>query len=993
MKKRILIADDNPTNLYLLETLLTGEGFEVTSAVNGKEALEKAVVDPPDLIITDVLMPVMDGFALCKQWKSDDKLKNIPFVIYTATYSGADNEDFALGLGADRFILKPQEPEVLLGLLEEMLKDNYHARQVDEKPLEEEIGFFKQYNEILFRKLEKKMSDLETANETLKTITERYRLSFQNVSDVIYMTDADLKILDMSPSVERIMGYKPEEFIGRYVTDLAPVFKPGDLEQAIKDIDLVLKGQSISSRMYEFIARDGSVRVGEVNASPIMQDDSVVGMIAVARDVTDRKQAEDKLKESERLYRELYDFLPIPAYEMDFDANLTFVNRAIYEVFRATEEDFKKGFKAWQLLSEGDVEKSRGNIERLLRGEQVGGTEYTLTRLDGSVFPAIVVSSLICRDGKPVGLRGVITDITARKRAEDELRRSEEKYRLLFDNASEAILVVQGGVIKFANRATFAISGYPEGRLISKPFSAFIHPADHERVYEYYRKRIAGEEVPANYTFRVETRDGSVKWVAIHAALIDWEGKAATLNFLSDITEKKRAEEALEAERTLLRNLIDNVPDRIYAKDRESRFIVCNEAMIRRMGLTSMNEIVGKSDFELLPREMAERFRADELKVIQSGVPIVNREEPLEIEDGRITRWNLATKAPLLDGSGNRVGIVGVGREITDLKLAEEALRRSEARFRSYFELPLIGIAITSPEKGWLEGNERLSSILGYSWEELKKLTWSELTYPGDLAADEAQFNRVLAGEIDGYMLEKRFIRKGGAVIWTSVAAGCVRKENGAVDYFVALVEDITERKESVNRLRKSLGATVQAMAVTVETRDPYTAGHQRRVSDLARAIATEMGLSTDQIEGIRMAAVIHDIGKLSVPSELLSMPRKLTDVEFSLIKIHAQSGYDILKDIEFPWPIARMVLEHHERMDGSGYPQGLTGEGILLESRIISVADVVEAMASHRPYRPTVGLAPALDEISGNRGTRYDPDAVDACLRLFREKRYRLAE
>ncbi len=200
------------------------------------------------------------------------------------------------------------------------------------------------------------------------------------------------------------------------------------------------------------------------------------------------------------------------------------------------------------------------------------------------------------------------------------------------------------------------------------------------------------------------------------------------------------------------------------------------------------------------------------------------------------------------------------------------------------------------------------------------------------------------------------------------------------------------ERQQAVEKLRKVLGATVQALALTAEVRDPYTAGHQQKVADLARAIAVEMGLSADQIDALRMAGTIHDIGKISVPAEILSMPRKLTDIEFSLIKTHAQNGYEILKDLEFPWPIARMVLEHHERIDGSGYPNKLAGDTLLLESRIIAVADVVEAMASHRPYRPGLGIDAALDEITRNRGILYDPEIVDACLKLFRDNSYKLS-
>jgi putative nucleotidyltransferase with HDIG domain len=187
--------------------------------------------------------------------------------------------------------------------------------------------------------------------------------------------------------------------------------------------------------------------------------------------------------------------------------------------------------------------------------------------------------------------------------------------------------------------------------------------------------------------------------------------------------------------------------------------------------------------------------------------------------------------------------------------------------------------------------------------------------------------------------------------------------------------------------LRKAMGATIQTLALTVETRDPYTAGHQKRVATLARAIAKEMVLPKNQIDGIRMAGAIHDIGKISVPAEILSKPTKLTEIEFSLIKTHAQSGYDILKDIDFPWPIARIVLEHHEKMDGSGYPNGLTENEILLESRILTVADVVEAVASYRPYRPALGVDKALNLISTESGTLYDTNVVETCLKLFHEK------
>jgi len=206
--------------------------------------------------------------------------------------------------------------------------------------------------------------------------------------------------------------------------------------------------------------------------------------------------------------------------------------------------------------------------------------------------------------------------------------------------------------------------------------------------------------------------------------------------------------------------------------------------------------------------------------------------------------------------------------------------------------------------------------------------------------------------------------------------------------YIMDMEKIIDERTEAVQeamkKLRKSMDGIIKAMSSTVEMRDPYTAGHQQRVADLAQSISVEMGLSKERIEGIRMAGLIHDLGKIAVPAEILTKPGKLSNIEFNLIKLHPQSGYDILKDIEFPWPIDKIVLQHHERMDGSGYPNGIQGKEILLESRIMAVADVVEAMASHRPYRVALGLGAAKEEIIKNKDILYDPTVVDACVKII---------
>ena len=324
------------------------------------------------------------------------------------------------------------------------------------------------------------------------------------------------------------------------------------------------------------------------------------------------------------------------------------------------------------------------------------------------------------------------------------------------------------------------------------------------------------------------------------------------------------------------------------------------------------------------------------------------------------------------------------------LLASEEKLQESEEKYRSIFENTTEGIFQTAPEGRFISVNPAMARIHGFSSPEEMVTSITNIGEQLYLnAEDRKRYREILEKSGTVRNFEVQVYRKDRSIIWTSTSSHIAKDATGKVLYFEGTVEEITERKQSEDKLRKSLGSIIQVLSLMLETRDPYTAGHQKRVSSLARSIAQEMNLSNDMIGNIRMAGTIHDIGKLSVPAEILSKPTKLTDVEFSLIKIHPQTGYDILKDVELPSPIARIVLQHHERIDGSGYPQGLKGEEIILEARIIAVADVVEAIASHRPYRPARGIDAALEEIRKNQGVLYDSAAVDACIRIFEEKSF----
>ena len=322
--------------------------------------------------------------------------------------------------------------------------------------------------------------------------------------------------------------------------------------------------------------------------------------------------------------------------------------------------------------------------------------------------------------------------------------------------------------------------------------------------------------------------------------------------------------------------------------------------------------------------------------------------------------------------------------------------RASEENFRNSLENSPLGIHIITADGQTLYANRALLDTHGYfSAAEMDSVPYQNRHTPETYAAFQERARKRKLGEPIPLRYEIDIVRKDGEIRRLLIHLGEVLW-NGERQ-FQLLCQDITERVQtekalqaSYNKLDKTLEAVIQTMALTVEMRDPYTAGHQHRVSGLAYAIAVEMKLPLEKIRGIRVVGAIHDIGKISVPAEILSKPGRITEAEFSIIKEHPKTGYDILKGIDFPWPLAQAVLQHHERMNGSGYPNRLSGESIILEARVIAVSDVVEAMASHRPYRPSLGIEKALEEISQKKGVLYDSAVVDACLKLFKEKGFK---
>ena len=500
----------------------------------------------------------------------------------------------------------------------------------------------------------------------------------------------------------------------------------------------------------------------------------------------------------------------------------------------------------------------------------------------------------------------------------------------------------------------------------------------------------------------------------------------------------------------ILHSIVEGLPIRAFWKDRDSRYLGCNTLFAIDAGFTRPDELIGKTDFDMGWKDLAEIYRADDLRVMESEVPKLAYEEPQTSPEGKII-WVRTSKVPLRDAEQDVIGILGVFEDITAHKQAEEIQKRLTRALRILSKCNQVLVHVQNEQELLDEicqlvvENGYLMAWVGFAENDAGK-TVRPVAQSGSRDEYLDRANITWADTERGQGPTGAAIRTGLTVVnqdylsnpkmapWreSAIKRGyqssaalpllCDNKVLGAFTLYapepsafipeeVTLLEELAndlafgivtlrtraerdriavERQQHAEILLRSMEDSIKAIAATVEARDPYTSGHQSRVSQLAVAISKEMGLPDETINGIGLAASVHDLGKISVPAEILSKPGGLTEVEFMLVKQHVQRGYDILKDIEFPWPLATNVWQHHERLDGSGYPQGLKGDQIMLGSRILAVADVVEAMASHRPYRPALGIEAALEEIELHRGTLYDQDVVDACIKLFHQRAYK---
>jgi len=765
----------------------------------------------------------------------------------------------------------------------------------------------------------------------------------------------------------------------------------------------------------------------------------------------ERKRIVEALRESEERFRSLTELSA--DYYWKQDEEFRYIERTSSSHEKGKfPTDAAIGKTRWELpalnMTESDWAAHRADLaaHKEFRGLEVkrplpdGETRW----ISGSGRP------IFDRDGRFKGYRGIGVDITERKQAEDRIRRLNRVYAVLSGINSLIVRVRdRDELFKEACRVAVEDGGFlmawlglvDQETMNVKPIAWHGVGADYiqmmpVRIRDHghvghgvsgmvvaQRRAIAVDDMTQDprVLLRKEALERGFHSLAILPLMVAEQAVgvlalyAGEIGFFDD-DEMKLLNE-LAGDISFALEGLDRERARRKAKARANEFLsIVNRSPIvfikwnisdkQPVELVSENIAdFGYSPEELLsgslkyidivhPEDLAktieERKRAE-----REGRPVIVREYRLLTRDRQI-RYVEDQTWPQRNKDGDITHYHSLIQDITARRLAEAELRAAEEQFRGLVEQSISGIWIIQ-DRRIAYANPRLAEIFGYaSPEELVGRDVLEVVAEKDRALVTENIRRRMDGEVKSIAYTLTGLRKDGTPVEIG-GQGTIASFHGR-PAIIGVLQDITERKHSEEEAARHLAELQQAMMATVrvastmgEMRDPYTSGHERRVGELSAAIGAELGLSEHQVEGLRVAGYLHDLGKIMVPSEILSKPGKISPIEFALIKEHAQQGYEILKDVNFPWPVALVALQHHERINGTGYPKGLKGDEIILEARILAVADTIEAMSSHRPYRPGLGIEAALAEIDQHRGTRYDTQAAEACLRLFREKGYQL--
>jgi PAS domain S-box-containing protein/putative nucleotidyltransferase with HDIG domain len=1069
---RIIVVDDEAELMSALCEMLVGQGYETAGFLTGAEALAVLKEREFDLLLTDLMMPGMDGIELIRAGLEIDP--NLIGIIMTG-HGTVQTAVEAMKTGAFDYILKPFKLNTLLPLLSRAMQvrnlrlENMQLKEtVAIHELGKAIAFSSDLNSILNKIADTALQQCSADEVSIMLPTK----SGRELYVAVVRGGRTENLGEHAPIEQGIAGWvarNRESVVFRgEINDprMAPIRPRNDIHIAVS-MPMLSQGKLVGVLNVNITKSHRQFTLGQLKALSIL--------VSIIAPILENTSLYIQIRKAEENYRSIFENAIEGIFQRSPDGRLISANPSFARIFGYNSpEDLMANVT--DFVHQVYVDPDRGaEFARLMDTEkEVRNFEYQARRKDGSQA-WISINGHAVRDENGVLLyyEGMSEDVTERKLSESRLKLAKdiletlnrpnnsikliedilhllkentgfeaigirlkeggdypyfvsngfpthfleaENHLCAFDDAGEIIRDSQGNAVLecmcgniLCGRTDTSLPFFTEGGSFwTNSTTKLLASTTEEERQVRTRNRCNSEGYESVALIPLRSGEEIIGLLQLN----DSRQNLFTLGmirFLEGIgasigvaVARRRSVEVLRESEEKYRLHFENVRDMIFSIDSELKLLSISPSVEKVLGYRP-EELIGKPIHQLQVLAMDHLAEAySDIRHVLAGDSIPAKVYEFIAKDGT-RKFCEVSAAPLLH-DGKAAAVISVARDITERKVTEEWLLRERSMVDRIMRTSPAGITVADRDGRIVFANKRAEEILSLSIDKITGLTydspeWRITDFDGNpFPMEKHPFAQVISSGNPVHGIRHAINSPDGRRVYLSINGAPISDEKGNISEVVFSIDDVTGQRRAeeeiskiVGKLKRGIDDTIRAMAMIVEERDPYTAGHQEKVANLSVAIAQDLNLSEEQIGGIRMAGMIHDIGKMKVPAEILSKPTKLSDLEFRLIQSHAEIGYRILETIAFPYPVANIAYQHHERINGSGYPQGLKGDEILIEARILAVADVVEAMASHRPYRPGLGIDAALEEIEKNRGVLYDDTVADACLRLFREKGFQI--
>ncbi len=791
------------------------------------------------------------------------------------------------------------------------------------------------------------------------------------------------RFLYVNDSACASLGYTRDELLRMTVADVDPDC-PSGTRQAHWDRLKKHRTQSFQSRHRR---KDGTTFPVEIAGSYVKSGGQELEFVLV-RDVTMQERAHQVLKDSEDRFRSLFEFSVDAISLVGPTGRFLEVNHAWLDLFGYSRDELP-GISVVELYAK--LEEREDFLRRIAETGLVED-EVRFKKKDGTAMDCH--RTTVARrdaDGNAVAYQSLIRDVTEQKRTQEELRSSEERYRLVADNTLDVIWSMGLDLVfTYVNPSIYQTAGYTPEEWVGSSLADHCTAEHLQQMKDVIGHSFANPQVHPGIVFETVMRhkNGDSLPVEIHGRVVlDGEGRPVGLQGTTiDIAERKRAEEALRESEERHRAAFENSGTATVMFEENGIVSLMNRWTEELLGYTR-EEIEGRRSWgEFVAPEELERLQDyDRRRRLGLNTP-AEYETRLVHKSGE--HRQVFVSASVVPGSSRTIVSMV---DLTERRRMELEVRRQREHFRALFANSPEGIVSADLKGAVIDVNPAFERLFGYRREDVVGRKTDDLIVPKGLEKEAREATRrTLRGSVS--ILETMRRRADGSAFPVSILGAGVIIDGKKTGGF-AIYRDMTAYRNAQNRLQESFIDLAETMASSMESLDPYTSGHQRRVARLADLVGRELGMDEDRLQGLYIGALLHDIGKLSVPSTILTKPGRLTEQEWNIIRSHPRRGYDILKEANLPWPVAEMALRHHERLDGSGYPDGMKGPELSLEVRILGVCDVAEAMGSDRPYRPARPVQEVIQELRTGSGRRYDPQVVEATLKVVESGAFPLGE